>query len=1014
MAENDPDDGWKVVTSQRQKPSMAKSCQAVTPNESSEPSLKASATSASNLESPTSIASTSEGRTASPKAKSERHDNSSHHKSKGEKSDASELLPSPEPTRSTEGVPTASSGKKLQPAIEMLDPPQQTLAAASAGHISPTRSHSSSESASYVTAQQSQTPETTSSSSASYDSADEGGTSLDPSLYVPNSSSWVPPPQHESSSLTPKASLWVKPASNPEVSPTASKPSLGQPSKSKNSLTTLRTSLWIGAQHSDPHRHGIGEAQVYTDEKEQQEATLVKENKFGLRTTTPGTNNASASNKESISSQTSSEQHELAKLAEVSPQSSSENIIPRSSAGLTVLPPTLTPESDSPIFTDTADISDIPHQRVAVYLPRHVPEATSNPTHQEEAIIERGVNSEVKGTSDVVISDDTESLGNTAGINTAQTNPRLSSKPSTTTVHEDDTPSSSIHQGSSLVSATSTSVDPHIALNPSTFIPHEDSTPPISTHHDLRHISASSTSRSLQTSSTPSHSTIREDSGPSFTDHKLGVVETTPASTYQLTSTPSITITHEGSAFSSSIHHELGLLPSSSTPIPHEFQSVEAEHPSSIISAASSEMPSGFEKTESGSTSIQSEKGDEESTPKPKFAQLVGVPEQASTSPTRPPPLILSPISEESSEFANFRRATIPAESPSPSRAESLTRDQAAAVRPRLNANEQALTGLDVVAATSSSGPSRARAPTSRASQVAQPPPPRAFGQPRRSHAIPIRAPLPSPGFARQPPVIQEYDHGLRGVPSHYIPLYGSLHGMFFDPGTNMFVGDGPPRATPERMEPPGMSTTTRAQVAAEPSSNRPVNPDDALHVQSREQIASINAAGARAAATPPLRRPVGVAPTSAPTRAFQWYFCRCTGRWLTSPHNCPEPPPTPLPSAAPIMPGTVLGPEWMTHRLVVDASIYPGGVIPVPGSAAVTGTLAVGGGTGNMPAHWFAPVPAGTVVGGEPTAVGETPAVTGGAGGGPAEGEAKKKKKKKSGKRRKNKGAAAEEEEGG
>lgn len=211
------------------------------------------------------------------------------------------------------------------------------------------------------------------------------------------------------------------------------------------------------------------------------------------------------------------------------------------------------------------------------------------------------------------------------------------------------------------------------------------------------------------------------------------------------------------------------------------------------------------------------------------------------------------------------------------------------------------------------------------------------------------------------------------------------------------------------------MPMTTRAQVAAEPISNQPVNPDDALHVQSREQIAAINAAGARAAATPPLRRPVGVAPTSAPTPAFQRYFCRCTGRWLTSPHNCPESPPTPLPSAAPIMPGTMLGPEWMTHRLVVDASIYPGGVIPVPGSIAATGTSAVGGGSGDMPAHWFAPVPAGTIVGGEPTAVGETSAVAGGAGGaggGPAEGEAKKKKKKKkSGNRRKNKGAAAEEE---
>lgn len=591
MAENDPDDGWKVVTSKRRKPSMAESSQALTPNKSSEPSLKASATSASNLKSSTSIASTSGWRTTSSKAKS----------------DASELLPSSEPTRPTQGVPTTSPEKNLQPAVEMLDLPQHTLAAASAGHISPTRSHSSSESASYVTAQQSQTPETTSSSSESYDSADEGGVYLDPSLYAPNSSSWVPPPQHESSSSIPEATLWVKPASNPEVSPTASKPS-----KSKDSPTTLRT-LWIGAQDSDPHRHEIGEAQASTDKKEQQEATLVKENKFGLRTTSPDTNKASASNKGSKGSQASSKQHELAKLAEVSPQSGPENIIPHSSAGLTVLPPTSNPESSSPIFTDTADIPDDPHQRVAVYLPRHVSEATSIPSHQEEAIMERDVNSEVKGTSDVVINDDTESLGNTAGINTAQTNLHFSF------LH---------HQGSSLVSATSTSVDPHIAFSPSTFIPHEDSTPPFSTHHDLRRISASSTSRSLPTSSTPSHSAIREDSGPSSTDHKLGVVSKTPASTNRLTSTPSITITHEGSAFSFSIHHELGLLPSPSTPTQHELQTVEAEHPPSIISAALSEMPSDSEKTESGSTRIQPEKGDDESTPKPKFIQLVGVPEQ--------------------------------------------------------------------------------------------------------------------------------------------------------------------------------------------------------------------------------------------------------------------------------------------------------------------------------------------------------------------------------------------------
>lgn len=207
------------------------------------------------------------------------------------------------------------------------------------------------------------------------------------------------------------------------------------------------------------------------------------------------------------------------------------------------------------------------------------------------------------------------------------------------------------------------------------------------------------------------------------------------------------------------------------------------------------------------------------------------------------------------------------------------------------------------------------------------------------------------------------------------------------------------------------------AQVAAEPISNRPVNPDDVLNVQTEAQIASISATRARAAATTTIRHPVGVAPTSAPTRAFKRYFCRCTGQWLDQPHACPEPPPTQLPSGAPIIPGTVLGPEWMTHRLDVDASIYPGGAVPAPGSAAAMGTSAVGGGLEEMPEHWFGPVPAGITVGGEPTVVGETSAVAGGASAadeGLAEGEAKKnKKKKRSGRRKKHGGTAVTEEEG-
>lgn len=203
-------------------------------------------------------------------------------------------------------------------------------------------------------------------------------------------------------------------------------------------------------------------------------------------------------------------------------------------------------------------------------------------------------------------------------------------------------------------------------------------------------------------------------------------------------------------------------------------------------------------------------------------------------------------------------------------------------------------------------------------------------------------------------------------------------------------------------------------QAAAAPISNRPVSPDDALHVQTEEHIASTNAAGERAAAAPPVLLPVGVAPAFAPTPPFQRYFCQCTGQWLDRQHACPEPTPTQLPSGMPMMPGMELGPEWMTHRVVVDASIYPGGVVPAPGSAAAAATSAVGG-LEDLPAHWFLPASAATTVGGPPTELGGSSTVAGGDGGGPAEGEANKNKKKKrrSGVRHKKKGGvtAAEDE---
>ncbi|MCJ1425127.1 hypothetical protein MMC29_003015 [Sticta canariensis] len=900
MAENDPNDGWKVVTPKRRKPSLAKSGQAQASRMSSETGAKASASSTPGFKSPSSAESTSKGRSTGSKAKSKRRAKSSHSKAKGEGTGISELPPTAESAPSTQGVSLVSPEKILQPAIEMPDLPQDILATASRGHDSPTRSHSSGESASYVTAQQSPATERSSSSSESYDSTDEGDVFSAPSFDMLNQSLWTPTQQRESTSGVLKASLFINASSNPEVSPTA------QPSKTEDYRITPIT-LWTGTQDSGPKHHVIGQVQVSTDKTEKQEPTLIEENRIESRTH-PSTDNATASNKK--------EDKSIAKLEEVSPESSLENIVLHSRAEPTVLPPATSSGSFSSICTVVSDVSDDPHQRVETYQSGHVPETSPIPSLREETLVEEDASLMIEGTPEVIINDDAESLGQK---NTTQAKPQLSLTPEASTIHEDLIPSSSIHQ--------------ELGLLPSQSTP----TPSMPTQHEI-----------------PTHTLIAT---------------------------------------------------------PQEFASIRADTTASTVDTTTSKMSSNSEQTENGSTSIQPEKAGNETTPKPKFTQLASIPEQVPSPPT------LSPTREESSEFAKFRSANIPVESPSLSRLETLTREQAAAVVPRLNPNEQALTGLDVLAAASSPSSSRTRTLMSAETQFAQPPP-RASGQPRRSHAIPIRAPLPAPGFARSPPVVEAYDHELRGIPSHYIPMQGAMHGMFFDPATNMFVGDGPPRVTPERAD-GTLPGTRRVHVAAEPISNRPVNPDNALHVQTEGQIASVNAAGARAAAAPSLRRPVGVAPTSAPTRAFQRYFCRCTGQWLDRPHDCPEAPPAALPSGTPIMPGTVLGPEWMTRRLDIDLSIYPGGLVPAPGSAAAQETSAVGGGAGDIPAHWLRPVPPGTAVGGEPAAVGWTSAVVGdagGAGGGPAEGVAKTKKKKKkrsAGRRKKKGGATAAKEEG-
>lgn len=234
----------------------------------------------------------------------------------------------------------------------------------------------------------------------------------------------------------------------------------------------------------------------------------------------------------------------------------------------------------------------------------------------------------------------------------------------------------------------------------------------------------------------------------------------------------------------------------------------------------------------------------------------------------------------------------------------------------------------------------------------------------RRAHAIPIRAP-PSPRSHRVG-LLPAFQHGLVGIPSHYVPLQGALIGMFFDPMTSMYVGDGPPRSTPRRSDGTAPTTITREQVNIETA---PVNIDDMVHVQSLEQINSIeDEADERAAINPqPGQVPFDLSytPTSVPTRPYEAYWCSCRQTWSSYSHDCPEPPTPAFPTTMPIRPGTELPPDWITHRIVVDPSIYPGGVVPKETLAATAPNSTVGGEHGSdLPVRWFAPGPVGFDVG--------------------------------------------------
>ncbi|KAI4270624.1 MAG: hypothetical protein L6R38_007070 [Xanthoria sp. 2 TBL-2021] len=149
------------------------------------------------------------------------------------------------------------------------------------------------------------------------------------------------------------------------------------------------------------------------------------------------------------------------------------------------------------------------------------------------------------------------------------------------------------------------------------------------------------------------------------------------------------------------------------------------------------------------------------------------------------------------------------------------------------------------------------------------------------------------------------YDNQIPGIPTHWIPIYGAGHGMFYDPITKLFHGDGPPRPDLERSDGsmPEMDTM-------EPLPRFSEHREDCLHLQPR-------------AITDPLVRRMQASPIVS-----HRYYCTCQHRWLSQRHNCPDDrisPGMPWAGGVPqrgmtvaVRPGDTIPMSSFTHELAV------------------------------------------------------------------------------------------------
>ncbi|KAL8959767.1 MAG: hypothetical protein Q9193_003418, partial [Seirophora villosa] len=77
------------------------------------------------------------------------------------------------------------------------------------------------------------------------------------------------------------------------------------------------------------------------------------------------------------------------------------------------------------------------------------------------------------------------------------------------------------------------------------------------------------------------------------------------------------------------------------------------------------------------------------------------------------------------------------------------------------------------------------------------------------------------------PPSRPVYDNEVPQIPTHWIPIYGAGHGIFYDPVTKLFHNDGPPRPTLERAD--GTTQTMDEKIAIPRIGFRS---EDILHLQ--------------------------------------------------------------------------------------------------------------------------------------------------------------------------------------